>query len=143
MGVRVDNTKNSLDVATTSVSFVESILNRDREMELDFPQLLDGYSDHCEEEALRIPQGTQFGGETVKTFMGQVSLLKSPPLRIYANNLAFSALPLDTCLDWTSMDIYIVCYQLMEIATADFITAEDSPETLIKNVIINVKFSFF
>ncbi|GJV48065.1 hypothetical protein Tco_1438277 [Tanacetum coccineum] len=42
-GVRVDNTKNSLDVATTSVSFVESILNRDREMELDFPQLLDGY----------------------------------------------------------------------------------------------------
>ncbi|GJW54995.1 reverse transcriptase domain-containing protein [Tanacetum coccineum] len=63
---------------------------------------------HCEEEALRIPQGTQFGGETVRLSWGRVyffrpvSLLKSLPLRIYANNLAFSALPLDTCLDWTS-----------------------------------------
>ncbi|PWA66489.1 duplicated homeodomain-like superfamily protein [Artemisia annua] len=45
-GVGVDHTKNSLDVATTSVSFVESILNRERQMELDFPQLLDGYSEY-------------------------------------------------------------------------------------------------
>ncbi|PWA35687.1 homeodomain-like protein [Artemisia annua] len=45
-GVGVDHTKNSLDVAATSVSFVESILNRDREMVLDFPELLDGYSEY-------------------------------------------------------------------------------------------------
>ncbi|KAJ0830559.1 putative transcription factor MYB-HB-like family [Helianthus annuus] len=44
-GLGVDHTKNSLEVDTASVSFVESILNRDREMQLDFPQLLDGYSE--------------------------------------------------------------------------------------------------
>ncbi|XP_024975862.1 transcription factor MYB35 [Cynara cardunculus var. scolymus] len=45
-GLGVDQSKNTLEVASTSVSFVESILNRDREMQMDFPQLLDGYSEY-------------------------------------------------------------------------------------------------
>nr|XP_043608578.1 transcription factor MYB35 [Erigeron canadensis] len=39
-------TKNNLDVAAAPVSFVESILNKDLEMQLDFPHLLDGYSEY-------------------------------------------------------------------------------------------------
>ncbi|XP_071701713.1 transcription factor MYB35-like [Rutidosis leptorrhynchoides] len=42
----VDHIKHNTSVGTSSVSFVESILNRDREMQLDFPQLLDGYSEY-------------------------------------------------------------------------------------------------
>lgn len=45
-GLGVDHTKNTLEVATTSVSFVESILNQDREMQMDFPQLFNGYSEY-------------------------------------------------------------------------------------------------
>ncbi|KAL8229139.1 hypothetical protein R6Q57_014056 [Mikania cordata] len=41
----VDHMKNTLEV-NTSVSFVESILNRDQEMQLDFPRLFDGYSEY-------------------------------------------------------------------------------------------------
>ncbi|KAK9064788.1 hypothetical protein SSX86_016170 [Deinandra increscens subsp. villosa] len=44
-GFGVDHTKNNLEI-NTSVSFVESILNRDREMQLDFPQLFDSYSEY-------------------------------------------------------------------------------------------------
>ncbi|GJX66421.1 probable serine/threonine-protein kinase PBL7 [Tanacetum coccineum] len=36
----------------------------------------------------------------------KVSLLKSRPLRIYATNLTFSAVPLDTCLNWTRATPY-------------------------------------
>ncbi|XP_076896952.1 transcription factor MYB35-like [Bidens hawaiensis] len=41
-----DYRKSNVNVATTSVSFVETILNQDREMQFDFPQLLDGYSEY-------------------------------------------------------------------------------------------------
>ncbi|CAH1413066.1 unnamed protein product [Lactuca virosa] len=43
LGLGVDPSKNILDIPTNSISFVESILNRDREMQLDFPPLFDGY----------------------------------------------------------------------------------------------------
>ncbi|MFS8032015.1 putative transcription factor MYB-HB-like family [Helianthus anomalus] len=47
-GLGLDHKKKSLDDATstTSASFVESILNQDREMQFDYPQLLDGYSEY-------------------------------------------------------------------------------------------------
>ncbi|KAK1438870.1 hypothetical protein QVD17_04682 [Tagetes erecta] len=45
-GLEVDRKKNSLNVAATSVSFVESILKHDREMQFEFPQLLDGYFEY-------------------------------------------------------------------------------------------------
>ncbi|CAI9277024.1 unnamed protein product [Lactuca saligna] len=46
LGLGVDPSKNILDIPTNSISFVESILNRDREMQLDFPPLFDGYSEY-------------------------------------------------------------------------------------------------
>ncbi|KAI3713190.1 hypothetical protein L1987_71763 [Smallanthus sonchifolius] len=45
-GLVIDHKKDSLDVADTSVSFVESILNQDREIQFDFPQIFDGYSEY-------------------------------------------------------------------------------------------------
>ncbi|KAK9052437.1 hypothetical protein SSX86_029066 [Deinandra increscens subsp. villosa] len=46
-GLGADQRKNCLDATTTtSASFVESILNQDREMQFEFPQLLDGYSEY-------------------------------------------------------------------------------------------------
>lgn len=45
-GSGVDPSNHALEITNTSVSFVESILNRDREMQLDFPQLFDGYSEY-------------------------------------------------------------------------------------------------
>ncbi|KAL4568427.1 hypothetical protein LXL04_024040 [Taraxacum kok-saghyz] len=45
-GSGTDPSKNVLEITGNSVSFVESILNRDREMQLDFPPLFDGYSEY-------------------------------------------------------------------------------------------------
>lgn len=47
-------------------------------------------------------------------FMNQVSLLKSIPLRLYANILAFNGIPLSKGLDWTNVS------QFFLVKTDDF-----------------------
>ncbi|GKC01334.1 hypothetical protein Tco_0987470 [Tanacetum coccineum] len=74
--------------------------------------------------------GSQFSNDTMEKAVlsrylpiflcNRVSLLKSLPLRIYATNLTFSALPLDTCLDWTRIRRLHCLLPWSEDATVDF-----------------------
>lgn len=52
-----------------------------------------------------------------------VSLLKSLPLRIYANSLTFSSLPFSTCLDWTRIGRLHCLLPWWEEATVDFMNS--------------------
>lgn len=62
----------------------------------------------------RLPKFVAYAG---------VSLLKSLPLRVYATNLTFSALPLDTCLDWTRIGRLHCLLPWWEDATVDFMNS--------------------
>jgi hypothetical protein len=42
------------------------------------------------------------------SFLDQVSLLKSLPLRLYANMLAFNNIPFLTILDWTNVSVLVL-----------------------------------
>ncbi|PWA81659.1 Alpha/beta hydrolase fold-1 [Artemisia annua] len=59
----------------------------------------------------KLPRSVAFAG---------VSLLKSLPLRFYATNLAFEALPFDTCLEWTYITRLHCLLPWWEEATVDF-----------------------
>nr|GEX36927.1 alpha/beta hydrolase fold-1 [Tanacetum cinerariifolium] len=62
----------------------------------------------------RLPKFVAYAG---------VSLLKSLPLRIFATNLTFSSLPLDTCLDWTRIGRLHCLLPWWEDATVDFMNS--------------------
>lgn len=42
---------------------------------------------------------------TISTSLNQVYLLKSTPLRLYANLIAFNSLPLNTSIDWMNVRV--------------------------------------
>ncbi|GJU50265.1 hypothetical protein Tco_1219820 [Tanacetum coccineum] len=80
-----------------------------------YPPDLKTFSDQtkgCVREVSRVVSVVECAGRRLHglQYHPKVSLLKSRPLRIYATDLTFSALPLDTCLDWTRVHVYIVCY---------------------------------
>ncbi|KAL9999850.1 putative 2-hydroxy-6-oxonona-2,4-dienedioate hydrolase [Helianthus debilis subsp. tardiflorus] len=52
-----------------------------------------------------------------------VSVLKSLPLRIFATNIAFNSLDLDTCLDWTLIGRLHTLLPWWEDATVDFMNS--------------------
>ncbi|KAL4574326.1 hypothetical protein LXL04_021155 [Taraxacum kok-saghyz] len=59
----------------------------------------------------KLPRSVAFAG---------VSLLKSLPLRFYATNKTFNALPFDTCLEWTQIARLHCLLPWWEEATVDF-----------------------
>lgn len=50
----------------------------------------------------------------VSSYISQVYLLKSIPLRLYATSLAFNGLPFDICRDWTNVSIPC-CFLLLQM----------------------------
>ncbi|XP_024991622.1 uncharacterized protein LOC112525642 [Cynara cardunculus var. scolymus] len=65
-----------------------------------------------------------------------VSLLKSLPLRFYATNLTFTALPFSTCLDWTHIAQLHCLLPWWEDATVDFMSSGGyNVSALIKQVL--------
>ncbi|CAI9296967.1 unnamed protein product [Lactuca saligna] len=62
----------------------------------------------------KLPKSVAFAG---------VSLLKSLPLRFYATNKAFSALPFDTCLEWTQITRLHCLLPWWKEATVDFMSS--------------------
>ncbi|KAJ0095825.1 hypothetical protein Patl1_16673 [Pistacia atlantica] len=57
---------------------------------------------------------------TMITFLSQVLLLKSIPLRLYVNFLAFNGISLDTSKDWTNVGRLHCLYPWWEDATVNF-----------------------